>query len=269
MIVSMYLRRMKIANRITIVIFLIGISMLLIDWPDSSDDWFNLILICIVGLFMASIAYSSHKKYVDVKNSHIPESARSVTELNHLVLKKEVALFPRLLLFEKNGHFIGFVKPLQIPFLFYPISLLLRDSLIMILPISFAVFNSNNHVLFSFRRKGVKQSTVTIRNRSGERIGEYVQDHFKKLMNIQGRLKNAQGDVILPVETEGLAGDFTLTDNQGRQWAHFYDGYFPHEYTHLFRDTDNDIVDLTDDLNETNKMLLIAMISFMFLERSR
>ncbi|MDQ0298494.1 hypothetical protein J2S78_000902 [Salibacterium salarium] len=268
MIASMYERRMKAANRIAVVIFLIGIVVLLIDWPDSSDDWFNLISIGILGLLMISIASSSRKKYLDVKDIHIPDSNVPLNELDHLVLKKEVSLFPRLLLFEKSGFFVGVVKPIRVISLLYPLSLLLRDSLILMIPISYGVFNNENNLLFTFKKSGIKQSTVIIKNEKGKHIGTYEQDNFKKIMNITGRLKNAEGDIILPVETQGLAGDFTLFDKQGRQWAHFYHGYFPYEYTDLFSDTENNIVYLSDDLDKPSKRLLIGLISYMFLTRN-
>lgn len=66
-----------------------------------------------------------------MKDIQIHESKASLLELDHLVLKKDLGFFPRLLLFEKSGHFVGTIKPIRIPFIFYPMSLLLRDSLIM------------------------------------------------------------------------------------------------------------------------------------------
>ncbi|WP_240377059.1 hypothetical protein [Bacillus piscicola] len=269
MIASMYQRRMKAAFIISIVIFLIAVGVILIDWPDSSDDWLTIFSIGMVGLFMGTIAFSSRKKYIDVKDIHIPRGSTSVMELDHLVLKKDVGFFPRLLLFEKQGRFIGTVKPLKIPYLLYPVSLVLRDSLIMMLPISYGVFSNDDSVMLTLKRRGIKQSTVTVKDTQGERLGEYVQKDFKSLVKVQGELRDASGEIILPVEIKGFSGDFTLKDKEGRQWAHFYNGYFPHEYTKVFRDVGNDIVDLKDDLPENHKILLVAMISYVFLERSQ
>lgn len=268
MIVSMYKRRMKVSFVVSAVIFIIGMIIFFIDQPDSADDWMNLLSIGIVVLFMMIFAISSRYKYNRMKDISIPQSKTSILELDHLVLKKDLGFFPRLLLFEKSGHFVGTVKPMHVPLLYYPISLFLRDSLIMMFPITYGVFNEEN-VLVTFKRKGLKKSIVTVNNAQGEQIGEYVQEDFKSLVNIKGELKDADGNIFLPIKIKGFSGDFTLVDADGHTWAHFYNGYFPHKYTELFRDMQNDIGELADNLDEKHKMLLIAMICFLFLERSK
>ncbi|SFE35264.1 hypothetical protein [Alteribacillus iranensis] len=220
----------------------------------------------IVGLFMAGIAVSSWQKFMEIKDIHVSESNKTVIVLDHLVLKKDVHFFPRLLLFEKQGYFVGTVKPLPIPFLLYPVSLLLRDSLMMMLPLTYGVFSNEDNLLLTFKRKGMKQSRVTIHAQE-ERLGKYKK--LKSLIKVKGTLKDAIGKVILPTEIKGFSGDFTLQDEEGQRGGHFYNGYFPHEYTKLFRDVDNDIMDLKDNLSRNHKILLIAMICFIFLERSR
>ncbi|WP_091664191.1 hypothetical protein [Alteribacillus iranensis] len=269
MIASMYDRRAKAAWLVTAVIFLITVIILLIDWPDSSNDWGTIASIGFVGLAMAGVAMSSRSKYNEVKDIHIPETAKSIMELDHLVLKKDVGFFPRLLLFEKQGHYVGTVKPLHIPFFLYPVSFLLRDSLIMMIPLRYGVFSYDGTLLFTLKRTGMKDSRVHIYDPNGENIGVYVQEDFRSVTKVKGRLKDEEGQVILPVEMKGFSGDFSLFDEDGEQWAHFYNGYFPHTYTTLFRDMDNDIVDIKEDLSQKNKTLLLAMICYVFLERSR
>lgn len=65
----------------------------------------------------------------------------------------------------------------------------------------------------------------------------------------------------------GFSGDFNLVDEEGRCWADFYNGRFPHEYTELFRDIDNDIVGLSGQLREDEKQLVIGAVGFLFMER--
>lgn len=115
----------------------------------------------------------------------------------------------------------------------------------------------------------MKKSIVTVKNVHGRKLGEYVQEDWKSLVNIKGVLRDADDKLILPVKVKAFSCDFTLTDSEGRQWARFYNGYFPHEYTNIFRDVYNDIVELSDNLSKHHKMLLIAMIGFLFLQRNQ
>lgn len=54
---------------------------------------------------------------------------------------------------------------------------------------------------------------------------------------------------------------------ENEQWAYFYHGRFPHEYTKIFRDVDNDIVEVSNTLSEEDKVRLLAVISFLFIAR--
>lgn len=269
MIAMMYKRRMTAAFVLFAIVMIIGMTVFFIDRPDSEKDWLNLASIGFVGLFLFLIGVSSRQKYIKVKEIQIHDSKASLLGLDHLVLKKDVDFFPRLLLFEKSGHFLGTIKPIRIPFILYPICLLGRDSLVTMIPITYGVFLNKGNVLVTFKRKGIKRSIVTVKNVSGDKLGEYVQEDFKSLLNIKGELRDADGHVILPIKVKGFSGDFTLIDAEGRKWARFLKGYFPHEYTNIFRDMYNDIVELYDNVPIHHKMLLIAMIGFLFLERSQ
>lgn len=106
MIANLYKRRMQIAFILSTIIFVIGIVVLFADQPKSADDWLNVLSIAFIALFMLIVALSSQNKYKRVKNIEIPQSERSILELDHLVLKREISFFPKLLLFEKDGRFI-------------------------------------------------------------------------------------------------------------------------------------------------------------------
>ncbi len=79
---------------------------------------------------------------------------------------------------------------------------------------------------------------------------------------------NSHDEVVLPVKTSGFSGDFSLKDTNDHRWAYFFNGRFPHEYTGIFRDVDNDIVELSDDLSIEHKMLLLGMIGYLFIARN-
>lgn len=147
MIASMYKRRMKAATVISVMIFMIAIGAMLIDFPQKAEEWMNVVSIGMVGLFIGILALSSRKKYLKVVNIHIPEKKISIQALDHLVLKKDIGIFPRLLLFKKDGHFIGKVKPVRTPIIFYPLSFILQDTLIMLLPITYGLFSKDGTLL--------------------------------------------------------------------------------------------------------------------------
>lgn len=104
---------------------------------------------------------------------------------------------------------------------------------------------------------------MTVHNPQGEKMGKFVQEDLKSIINIKGELEDIAGNVLLPVTIKGFSGDFTLTDDEGQQWAHFYHGYFPHDDMH------NDIVKLPHDLEEEQQGLLLAIICFLFLVRNK
>ena len=92
----------------------------------------------------------------------------------------------------------------------------------MMFPINYGIYTNDGNALVTFKRKGIKKSIVFVNNGQGEKIGEYVQEDFKSLVNIKGELKDADGKMILPIKINGFFGDFTLTDAEGRRRAHFF-----------------------------------------------
>jgi hypothetical protein len=267
MIAEMYKRRMKVAFVLSAIVMMMGIAVFIIDRPDSEKDWFNIISIGIMGLFLFSFGVVSRRNFIKLKEVQFHESTASILELDHLIIKKDVGFFPRLLLFEKSGHFLGTIMPIRVPFIFYPLILLVRDSVTM-LPITYGVFSNKGNVIVTFKKKGMKRSIVTVKNEHGEKLGEYIQENLKSFINIKGELRDADGNLILPIKVKGFSGDFTLIDAEGRQWARYLNGYFPFEYTKRFKDMYNDIVYLSDNISTHHKMLLIAMIGFLFLGRN-
>lgn len=90
--------------------------------------------------------------------------------------------------------------------------------------------------------------------------------NFKSLLNIKGELFDENNEFLLPVTVYGLSGNFSL-NFENEQWAYFYNGHFPYEYTKIFRDVDNDIVEVSNTLSEEDKVRLLAVIGFLFIAR--
>ena len=70
--------------------------------------------------FLFAIIISNQSHFNKVQDIGIPNSQQQMIDLNHVVIKKDAGFIPRLLLFEKNGEFIGMVKPIKIPWWMYP-----------------------------------------------------------------------------------------------------------------------------------------------------
>lgn len=267
MIAEMYKRREKLAYIAFIALVLIGTGFVFYTSPSSTEEWLESAALFLPALMMAGIAIASRIKYHKVKDVAIPVSNANIVNLNHIVIKKDAAWLPKLLVFEKSGAFIGTFQIKRIPWWAYLV-IFYQSSLITFLPIQMVFTSNKGEVVFSCRRKGFKRSVVEILAPGDEHIGSYIQEEFKSLVNIKGELRDRDGDLLMNVKSSGFTGDFTLNDRDGHLWARFYNGIFPHEYTTIFRDVYNDIVEMSDRLSEKHKILLLGMVGYLFLNRN-
>ncbi|GAB3790252.1 hypothetical protein [Virgibacillus kimchii] len=269
MIAEMYKRREKLGY------FFLGYTILIMLWwiifqtPNTSGEWLEMLVFLVPLGFIFSIIIMSRSHYKSVKDIAIPHSQQEILDLNHVVIKKDAAFTPRLLLFENNGHYIGMIKPVMMPWWMYPFQFF-YDALLQFLPLTYGFISHKGETLFTFRKKGwLKQTKLTIFNRDKKKIGIYVQEELKSLFQIKGTLFNEQKKQILSIKASGFSGSFSWNDEEGNQWAYFYNGKFPHEYTNLFRDIQNDIVALSDTLSKEDKIRLLAIIGYLFIIRMK
>jgi len=246
---------------------LIILGWVLFQTPGTTSEWLEMLIFLMpLGLIIAIIMISrSH--YNRVKNIDIRNSKQGILDLNNVVIKKDVSFTPRLLLFEKNGNFIGMVKPLDIPWWMYPFQFF-HDALLEFLPLTYGFISYDGEILFTFRKKGwLKKTKLTIFNQEEKEIGLYIQEELKSLFQIKGELFNEKDEHILSIKASGFSGSFSWNDREGNQWAYFYNGKFPHEYTNIFRDIQNDIVALSDELSKQDKVRLLSVIGYLFMVR--
>ncbi|MCA1011346.1 hypothetical protein [Halobacillus halophilus] len=267
MIADMYKRREKLAYSLTGVLILVMAGYLLLNRPETSQEWLEAAVLLVPVIFMVMIAASSRHKYNKVKDLSIPESSGSLLEADHVVWKADSGKLPRLLAFEKNGAYFGMLKTEKLPWWLYPL-VFYRKSFLSLAPSTYSFYTKDGDKLFSFTRNGFKETKVTIFNQEGHHAGTYIQEEFKSLFQVKGEIMDEDEQRVLSVKASGTTGDFSLSDEEGHRWAHFYNGRFPHEYTELFRDVDNDIVELSNELSWKNKQLLLAVVSFLFINRS-
>ncbi|WP_270181343.1 hypothetical protein [Alkalihalobacillus sp. CinArs1] len=267
MIAEMFKRREKYAYLGLIVVTVFSGVFLAFNLPKTNGEWAEMIVLLLPILFLAFIALISRKKYNEVKGVDFPQSHSSLLACDHLILKQDAAMMPRLLSFEKDGSFVGRYQLVDVKWWLYPIALF-QSSMLSLIPHRVAFLSNEGKKVFSFRREGFKKTKVTIYDHEDQVIGTYEQEEFKSLVNLNGELKDENGSVILPVKVAGFSGDFHLIDEDGHRWAYFYNGRFPHEYTKIFKDMDNDIVEVSNRLSERDKVRLLSFIGFIFMERS-
>lgn len=267
MIAQMYKRRERMAW-----IFLSGTLLVVGLWgyfqfPETSREWLDFSVFLLPISFCVAVILVSRFQYKKVKDISVPLFTETLQSINHIVIKKDVAFLPRLFLFQKNGQFIGTVKPYEIP-LWKTVLLVLNRSFISILPLRFGILHHNGQLLGLYEKKGwIRRVHMMIFNQERQPIGQYIQHEWKHLLHVRGELFTEQDELLLEIAASGFLGDFKWLDAEGKQIAYFYNGKFPHEYTHLFRDSHNDIVELSPDLSVENKIRLISVISFLFMNR--
>ncbi|WP_027953911.1 hypothetical protein [Halobacillus kuroshimensis] len=267
MIADMYKRRERTGYSFLILVLLMMAGWFIFMRPSGKEEWMETGFFLFPILLLIFISLSSRRKYNKVKNMEIEDSTRSLKELDHLVIQPDAGLYPRLLAFEKNGAYVGMLKVDNLPW-WSRLLVAFRSSFLSFIPCTFRFYSNEGIPLFSLHRKGFKETVVEIDNEGEEKVGSYIQKEFKSLIHMKGMVKNSLGEEVLRVQASGLSGDFTLKDETGHTWAHFYNGRFPVEYTRIFRDIDNDIVELSDTLTKENKTLLLGTIGFLFIERS-
>ncbi|QVY63327.1 hypothetical protein [Cytobacillus gottheilii] len=267
MISDLYKRREKLGYVILFLLLLVFIGWLIFQTPETQREWLELAFFLLPLGFAVSIIMISRSHYNKVKEVNIPNSQRRITELNHVVIKKDAGIIPRLLLFEKNGEFIGMLKPINTPWWLYPLYLFSEEAT-LIFTQSYGFESSDGKTLFTFNKRGwLKQVKLSIYDPNNIKLGTYIQEELKALFNIKGKIINEKNENVLVIEASGFSGDFKWYDVEGKQWARFYNGLFPHEYTKIFRDSQNDIVELSDQLEEKDKIRLLSVIGYLFMTR--
>ncbi|SFL88699.1 hypothetical protein [Salibacterium qingdaonense] len=267
MIADMYKRREKLGYVLTVVILLIAALWLLYQPFETAGEWLEMLWFLLPLGMVLSIIATSRFNYNKVKDIIIPPSEKQLPDLQHVVIKKDAAFVPRLLLFEKDGAFIGMVKPLHLPWWMAPLGLL-GESILHLLPVTYGLVLHHGKTACTFRKTGgFRRVKLIIFNENNEETGTYIQEEWKSFTQMKGSLYDEHGEERIALKTSGFSGDFKWYDEEGRRWASFYNGWFPHEYTNLFRDMQNDIAALSDDLSHQDKIRIISVISWLFLER--
>lgn len=264
MLAEMYKRREKLGYVFLVFILLTSVGWLIVQTPKTEREWWEMLFLLFPIGLVISIIFINRSHYHGVKDVEIPNSEKRFWELKDVVIKRDAAIIPRLLLFEKSGEFVGSVQIAKVAWWMVPL-LLRGTSLLALFPIKYEFVTHDGKTQLSFQKKGwLRQVKLTIFNSENHKLGSYIQEELKSLISIKGMLYNESEEPILAIKASGFSGSFSWDDQQGRQWAYFYNGIFPHEYTHLFKDAHNDIVKLSNDISSEDKTRLLAVIGYLF-----
>ncbi len=264
---EMYKRREKMGYIFLAIFIVVVLGYILIWTPTGAKQWGEVSIIGLPVLFLIIIIIRSRISYQKLKDVEIGLSQASILQLDHVVLKKDASLLPRLLCFEKTGKYVGAFQLMHVSFWCYPL-LIYNSSFINWLPVKFAFISNTGELIFKLKRKGMKKTEVTYYDASDNYIGFYIQKDFKSVLRLKGKLFDEKGKQMLFIDGSTMTGDFTWIDEHHHRWAYFYNGRFPHEYTTLFHDLDNDIVEVSDKLSQQYKQLLLGVIGFLFIQRT-
>lgn len=267
MLAEMYKRREKHSKIFLVFTLVVMGGFVILQPPETSAEWWELLFFLFpIGLVL-TIMYISREQYNKVKDIHIPESEKDLLGLTEVVIQKEAAFVPQLLLFEPTGELAAVIKPLDITW-WKRLLLLVDKEVISLIPMTYGVFSQDGARLITFRKNGwLKQVKLTIFEGEEREIGTYIQEELKSLVHVKGELFDEEGNLLLAIKASGFSGNFSWKDEQDRQWAYFYNGIFPHEYTELFRDWHNHIVKVSDEISEDDKTRLLAVIGYLFMAR--
>lgn len=267
LLAEMYKRREKHSKIYLIITLVILAGFTIFQTPETSREWWEMLVFLFPLGLVLTIMYISREQYNKVKDIQIPESEKALLDLREVVIQKEAAFIPQLLLFEPTGELAAVVKPIRVPWWLRLLLLADKDAL-TIFPLTYGIFSQDGERLITFRKKGwLKQVKLTIFEGEQREIGTYIQEELKSLIHVKGELFDEQGNSLLAIKASGFSGNFSWNDEQGRQWGYFYNGIFPHEYTELFRDSHNHIVKLSDEISEDDKMRLLSIIGYLFMAR--
>lgn len=267
MVSEMYKSRERLGWIFLGLVMLLPVSSMLLQFPETTGEWMEMLPFLLpIGLVISYILINRSRHH-KVKDFQLQHSDQHLLDLNHVILKRDASFIPKLLLFDKDGSFLGMVQPVNISWWKYPF-LLPRDAVIEFFPLSYEFTTHEGKTLMTFRKAGwLKQVKLTIFNEENKKIGTYAQEELKSFIHFKGKLFNEKEEPVLSIKASGFSGSFNWADENGHQWAHFYNGRFPHEYTHLFRDTQNDIVEISDKLSKEDKTRILVVIGYFFINR--
>lgn len=267
MLAEMYKKRERLAYFFLAATLLVVAAWMILQTPRSTGEWLEMLLFLVPIGLIASVIFISRAHYNKVKDIRIPQSEKSLLDTKEIVIKRDAAMIPRLLLFEKSGQHLGSVELAGVSWWMYPF-FMLDASLVALFPMTYKFIDCDGNSQIVFRKTGwLKRAEVEIFNRANEKVGMYIQEELKAIVHIRGILYNTENEQLLSIKASGFSGSFSWNDLQGKRWAYFYNGMFPHEYTHLFRDIQNDIVELSDDLSDEDKIRLLSVIGYIFFTR--
>lgn len=244
--------RMMIASLLSIIP--LTLSMLIIqlmaqDFELVLTTWILLTgLIIIMDLYLLFCYFSTkkHDQGLADLNDH---------SLRQFIVKTDVWLFKRLLIFDVNGKYVGMTKIEIKDFKSLLLSHLSYYNIIV--PLLYKIYDHEGHVVCMFKRAGFKSAIVNIYDKNQDDIGKIEFDEFKTLFKFSGHAFFK--DKKYRISSELLFEDaeshlMKLSSFQNRV-----------EYHYIFRDMYNETATLRSPIStEEGKVGLAALVMLYY-----
>lgn len=260
----LYKRRAVVALVLAAVLTLLFVLLFWWERPESLEEAESLIVIGFTAFFMFVIGISSWGKYRSTQEFSPSVSDVSPFDVEQIVIKRDASIIIRQFLFHPDGRYLGRIEPEKLPF-YSTVLFFLMTELQSYFPVQYAIYDQQGRRVGGYRSRGFWNRELSMFDADGKPIGRYT-EQGKHVVNRRGELYDEENQKLMETFVSGATGNFTLKDENERQWVSYRQGMFPPQYTKHFRDVYNPIIYLNKDLNEKERLLTLSMVGFWFLQ---
>ncbi|UFJ40738.1 hypothetical protein LOK74_22550 [Brevibacillus humidisoli] len=250
------------------ILLAIIVGLLILEPPQDGEGWANIAGISLAALFFLVLAVREKQRARHTAETVVEKSERHLLQADRLIVKKTAGFLPQYWLFYANGKYLARIAVQRVPWYAYLLQLVPNLTVHLWLPLTYTIRDHDDKPIGSFRNNARMKLEVAIFDAEGQKIGIYKQNDWKTVLTFQGVLEDAQGRPLLKAKSSGFTGDFSITDEEGKQWAVFRYGWVPVEQQQLFKDYNNPYIEIDDDLSANERLMLLAMISTWFARKS-
>lgn len=188
---------------------------------------------------------------------------RSILDRSEWIFQRDTGSSSGLAIVDKHGEYLGTYKSVNVPKWISGINILFSFSERFFSGTK-GIFNSHDKPVVGFRKTTTKQGVLLeVRNEHAETVGTYEEVRLKSMMKRKGTVMRPDGTVWIHAETSTAAGDFQLTDTEGRFVASYRFGYFDYALAEPFKNgIGYELIKVNSDLTDNEKALISAVICY-------
>lgn len=182
-------------------------------------------------------------------------------ETNEFVAIKRAALTLRAQLFTPDGSFVGELRDKKMNWWRW----LIPQSIVPFIRKSYILVDENEKTLATFLHHSGINLRITIFDENFNQIGSYEERAIEGLTKVKGTLKDADGKIILKLETSLYLFNVTLRDEGNKFWATIQHGWMPLEWGKRFKELNTPTIHLNKELTLREKQLAFGILHSIIL----